>query len=337
MTQIAAKDSKAKILDAFQQIISQRRNVASRVATKEEEADKEKNRTVLETVSQYTADTIVRGLADLQLEFGNTITGLSTRLTTETTKLDDLKQAIAAENQNLQELQQTRVVADALYLLTQEHQENLRFLQERSTNDRENLEKEIAQSRKTWQQEQQEFDATLNENGELLQRDRTKLEEDYGYETERSRQIARDKYEETKRLLEREIQDTTQAKQKNWAERERTLAANQNLLAEYQRKAAAFPNEVDEALKKYREEGIRDANQEAKVKADLLEKEWDSTKQGYELQIQSLDAKIQKQTEQITEITTQLQTALRQAQDLAMRAFQNSSNRVAAKGEKSES
>lgn len=337
MNQVAAKDSKAKILDAFQQIISQRRNVASRVATKEEEAEKEKNRTVVETVSQYTADTIVRGLADLQLEFGNTITGLSTRLTTETTKLDDLKQAIAAENEHLQELQQTRVVADALYLLTQEHQENLRFLQERASSDRETLEKEIAQSRKIWQQEQQEFDATLNENGELLQRDRTKQEEDYGYETERSRQIARDRYEETKRLLEREIQETTQAKQKDWAERDRILAANQNLLAEYQRKAAAFPAEVEEAVKKSREEGIRDANQEAKVKADLLEKEWDSHKQGYELQIQSLDAKIQKQTEQITEISTQLQGALRQAQDLAMRAFQNSSNRSAAKGEKSES
>ena len=335
MTQVAAKDSKAKILDAFEQIISQRRNVASRVATKEEEAEKEKNRSVLAAVSGYTADTIVRGLADLQLEFGNTITGLSTRLTTETVKLDELKKAIAVANQNLQELQQTRVVADALYILTQEHQENLRLLQERSTTESESLEKEIAQSRKNWQQEQQEFDVNLTENNELLQRDRTRQEEDYGYETERSRQIARDEYEETKRLLEREIQETNQAKEKNWAERSQVLAANQTLLAEYQAKTAAFPNQLEEAIKKSREEGIRDANQEAKIKADLLEKEWESAKQGYELQIQSLETKIQKQTEQISEISTQLQTALRQAQELAMRAFE-SSNRFASRGEKAE-
>ncbi|MBD3561396.1 hypothetical protein H6S82_21505, partial [Planktothrix sp. FACHB-1355] len=143
--------------------------------------------------------------------------------------------------------------------------------------------------------------------------------------------------EETKRLLEREIQETTQAKEKNWAERERTLATNQKLLEEYQRKAAAFPGELDEAIKKSREEGIREADREAKVKADLLDKEWEATKQGYELQIQSLEAKIQRQTEQITEISTQLQATLRQAQELAMRAFESSSNRFAARAEKSES
>lgn len=327
MNQFAAKDSKAKILNAFEQILAERRKVASRVATKEEEAEKEKNRADLETVSQYTADSIVRGLADLQLEFGNIVSGLSTRLTTETSKLDDIKRAIATETENLQELQQTRVVADALYLLTQEHQENLRFLEQRSTSDRETLEKEIGESRKIWQREQEEFDLTVSENNELHQRDRTKQEEDYGYDSERSRIIARDDYEETKRQIEREVEETTQAKAKNWTEREQTLAANQGLLEEYQRKAAAFPNELGEAIKKAREEGIRDASQEAKIKADLVEKEWESTKLGYDLQIQSLDAKIQKQTEQISEITTQLQTALRQAQELAMRAFGNNSTR----------
>ena len=327
MNQFAAKDSQAKILNAFEQILAERRQVASRVATKEEEAEKEKNRTVLETVSQYTADSIVRGLADLQLEFGSIINGLSTRLTTETSKLDDIKRATATETEHLQELQQTRVVADALYLLTQEHQENLRFLEQRSTSARETLDKEIAESRILWLREQEEFDQTASENNELQQSDRTKQEEDYGYNNERSRIIARDEYEETKRQIEREIAETTEAKQKNWAEREQILAANQGLLEEYQRKAAAFPNELGKAIEKAREEGIRDASQEAKIKADLVEKEWESTKLGYELQIQSLDAKIQKQTEQISEITTQLQTALRQAQELAMRAFGNSSTR----------
>src|SRR5207253_739180 len=125
-----------------------------------------------------------------------------------------------------------------------------------------------------------------------------------------------------------------QAKEKDWTERESILATHQKLLEEYQQKVTAFPSELEEAIKKSREEGIRDAHQDAKVKADLLEKEWESTKQGYELQIQSLETKIQKQTEQIAEISAQLQTALRQAQELAMRAFDSSSNRIATKSEK---
>lgn len=330
MTQVA--DSKTRILDAFQTILTEARSRSS-IATREEEAAKQQDRTVLETVSQYTADSIVRGLADLQLDFGTTITGLATRLTSETTKLDDLKRALAVEQKHLKDLQQTRVVADAVYLITQEHQETLRRLNEQAERDRETLDREIVQSRQIWQQEQEEFAANLNESSELQSQQRQRQEEDYQYDTDRSRQIATDDYETMKRQVEREIRETTAAKEKDWAERERILATQQAIGEQYQQKVAAFPIELEEAIKKAREEGIRDANQDAKVRAELLEKEWESTKQGYELQIQSLDTKIQKQTEQIAEISTQLQSALRQAQELAMRAFDSSSNRIAAKRE----
>ncbi|WP_088889044.1 hypothetical protein [Leptolyngbya ohadii] len=340
MTQLAAKDSKtdsktdskARILDAFQTILAEQRSLSSRVATREEEAEKEQNRTVLETVSQYTADGIVRGLADLQLDFGTIVTGLASRLTTETTKLDDLKRAIAVETENLKTLQQIRVVADALYLITQEHQETLRQLNQQATLDRETLEREIAETRTLWQQEQEEFDTSLSEGMELLNQTRQRQEADYQYDTERSRRIATDEYEAKKRQVEREIQEANQAKEQDWTERERILASQQEQLAGYRQRVTAFPVELEEAIKKAREEGIRDAHQDAKVKADLLEKEWELTQQGYSLQIQSLEAKIQKQTEQITEISMQLQTTLRQAQELAMRAF-DSASRVSAKGE----
>jgi len=336
MTQVVVQDSKAKILEKFQQILADKQKIESKVATKEEEAEKEKNQRVLAAASQYTADSIVRGLADLQLEFGSIINGLSTRLTTENFKLDELRRAIKVETQNLQELQQTRIVADALYILTQEHQEHLRALEQTAASDYETLEKEIAAIRKNWQQEQEEQEVLLTESNDLLGRERQRQEEDYEYETERSRTRATDAYEEIKRHKERELQETLLAKEKQWSEREQILAANQALLAEYQRKVEAFLSELEEAVKKSREEGIRDVNQEAKVKADLFDKEWQSSKQGYELQIQSLETKIQKQTEQVTEISHQLQAAMRQAQELAMRAFESSSNRFGAKGEKAE-
>lgn len=334
MTQIAAQDSKTRIIDALQIILAEQRSLSSRVATRAEEAEQERNRSVLEAVSQYTADSIVRGLADLQLDFGTTVTELANGLTRETTKLEDLKRAIAVETKNLQDLQRTRVVADALYLLTQEHQETLRQLDQQANRDREALEREKTELRKGWQQEQEEFDSNASDNRELLSQSRQQQEADYQYDSTRARRIASDDYDQARRQIEREIQETIAAKEKDWAERERILATDQGLCEEYQQRVASFPNELEAAIKKAREEGIRDANQDAKVKADLLEKEWESTRQGYEIQIQSLETKIQKQTEQIMEISTQLQTALRQAQELAMRAFDSSSNRITAKAEK---
>ena len=81
---------------------------------------------------------------------------------------------------------------------------------------------------------------------------------------------------------------------------------------------------MEEAVKKAREEAIKDTSQKAKIEADLFEKEWESTKQSYELKVKSLEETINKQSEQIEGISVQLQTALKQSQDLAMRAFDSS-------------
>jgi len=322
---VATKDSKEQILKAFQQILTDRKKIESRIATKEEEVEKEKNKQVLELASTYTIDSIVKGLADLQLEFGTIVNSLSEKLATEASKLDELKRAIDIETQHLQELQQIRVVADAVYVLTQEQQENLKALEQTAANQRESLEKDIAEKRKLWEKEQAEFESINQEQNELLRKERQRQEADYQYELERDRKIGTDEYEELKRTQERELQEANQEKEKHWAEREKIIAERQPLLKEYQQKVEAFPTELDEAVKKAREEAIKEVHQDAKVEAELLEKEWNSTKQGYEFRIQSLEANVQKQTEQIESLTNQLQEALRQSQSLAMKAFDSSS------------
>ena len=222
-----------------------------------------------------------------------------------------------------------RVVADALHLLRQEHQEKLRVLEETMVSDREALEKEMAEARKQWEREQAEYELLTTENRQRLSQERQKQEADYQYDTERSRHIATDNYEEARRKLDHALQEKRRIKEKDWTEREQILAANQSKLEEYQHKMAAFPNELEEATKKAREEAIREINQQEKVKADLLTKEWEGSQQAYQQQIQSLENRIQKQLEQISDLSSQLQATMQQAQELAMRAFNNSAPRLA--------
>ncbi|MGB5959191.1 MAG: hypothetical protein WBG73_00925 [Coleofasciculaceae cyanobacterium] len=328
---VATKDSKEQIFKAFQQILTNRKNLDSKIATREEEAEKEKNKQLLEIASTYTIDSIVKGLADLQLEFGVIVNGLSEKLATEALKLDELKRSITIETQHLEELQQVRVVADALHLITQEHQETLKNIEQTAATQRELLEKDTTEKHKTWEKEQSEFAIFILEENELLIKERQRQEADYQYELERQRKVETDEYEELKRNQERELQEANQEKEKQWSEREKILKERQPLLAENQKKVEAFPTELDESMKKAREEAIKEVHQDAKVKAELIEKEWESTKQGYEFKVQSLQETLQKQTEQIENLSTQLQEALKQSQSLALRAFDNSSNGNQAK------
>jgi hypothetical protein len=324
MIVIAAKDAKQQVMLDFQEILTQRKKVESRIATKQEEAEKIKNKQILEAASTYTVDSIVKSLADLQLEFGTIVSSLSEKLGQENSKLDELNRAIEVEAEYLQELQQIRVVADAVDILTQEHQEKLRVLEQDTAAKQETLTKGINQTRKDWQKEQTEYEAALKTASELQLKQRQKETEDYQYKLENTRKINLDIYEATKRNSERTIQEMSQEKQKNWTEREKVLQDNQAIFTENQKKVAAFPAELEEAVKKAREEAIKETSQKTKVESDLFEKEWEGNKQNYELKIKALEEAIQKQTEQITDISTQLQATLKQSQDLAMRAFGSS-------------
>ena len=221
----------------------------------------------------------------------------------------------------MQELQQIRVVADALHILTQEHREKLTLLEQNSANQRELIEKDTTQKRKVWEKEQQEFDIAIQEEIALTTKKRQRETADYHYELERTRKVETDEYEETKRKLERELQQSTREKEKNWVEREQVLSDNQAEFEANQKKAAGFEEELKQAYVKAKEEAIQEVSREAKVKTDLVEKEWEGTKQGYELKAQSLQQTIERQTEQIAEISAQLQATMKQAQDLAMKAF----------------
>lgn len=326
MNQPTPKDNKQQIMEAFGKLIQEYENTDSRVATKEEEAEKAKNQQLLTTVADYTLNNIVNNMASLQLDFGNIINELSERLTNESAKLQELQKAIAVETENLSQLRQVRLVADALYLLRQEHQEKLKNLETDINNQREALTQEQQQTQKIWTREAEEFTTRVNEERELLEQTRERNKADHLYNLERERKIAMDEYEETKRQQERDLQQTNQAKEKVWSEREKFLADHQEDFAAKQKQAEGFEEALKQAYNEAKGEGIKQAERDAKVKLDLVEKEWEAAKQGYELKIQSLDNTLAKQAEQIAELIAQLQAANNQAQNLAVRAFQSPAN-----------
>ncbi len=263
-------------------------------------------------------------MADLQLEFGSIVTGLSDRLTVEVEKLTEVKQSIEIETQHRAELQQVRVVADALHIITQEHQQSLKAIEQQLLLDREKLAQEQVNLRKKWERNEREYTEQQTELATSITKERQKEQDEVQYKVLRDRQLHTDIYTESNRNQEQEIQSLDREKQKQWKECEKFLKDNQKLADENAAKVIAFPAELEEAVKKAREDAIKETNSNEKVKADLAEKEWEGGKQGYEMKIQSLERVIDRQNEQIIAITEQLQTVMNQAQSLAMKAFETS-------------
>ena len=132
-----------------------------------------------------------------------------------------------------------------------------------------------------------------------------------------------DEYQEAKRLQERELTLANTDKNKLWEEREAILSTQEAEFIANQAKITEFEEHIKTEVNKARSEAIKEVDREAQIKANLIEKEWESAKQGSEFKIQSLESKIQQQNQQIEEIMTQLKEITNQAQNLALRAFQS--------------
>ena len=108
--------------------------------------------------------------------------------------------------------------------------------------------------------------------------------------------------------------------------REKLIAEREKLSAEVNAKVEAFPKELEANIKNGKDNGRNIGNYQAKIKSDLLTKDMEGQKQNYELQIQGMLQTMQNQDARIASLSKQLDSALKQVQDLAVKAIEGSSN-----------
>lgn len=319
-------DTKQHILDAFQQLFAARKQLPSRLAIREEVAEKERDKRVVETASTYTVESVVKGLAELQLHFGGDIEGLATRLSTEVRKLEDVRRAIAVETRHFEDLRHIKIAAEALNILTQEQQENARAFAADATRQRETLERDIAEKRQAWQKEQAAHEQAVAVYEATLQKDRQQEAENYRYEVERQRKIETDAYEERKQQGEVEVTETAAEKEKDWPRREAIITGQQQLLDTYKADVQTFPQKLAAAVHQAREDAIKAAQHMAKVKADLLETEEAANSKVHEAEMQTLHDTIRQQKAQLDALAADLKAALKQMQELSAKAVGGTAN-----------
>jgi hypothetical protein len=319
--------SKEHISKAFREVTDQHRAQMTRIVTAEEAAERGQEREVVKTASGYTVEVIIKGLADLQLGFGSTIDGVVACLSGEGSKLEELRRAIEIETAYAGHLGDVSVAADALDVLTQEHKEALRAHDEQAKAMVLALSTETQSTRAAWEEQRAQHERDVARFDERQGKDRAKAEADFDYELARKRKVDADGLADKRAQAELQIAEQDQQRSKQWAEREAALAAKGAEHAAHKARVEAFAQEMEDAARKARDEALRETFADAKVKAELLEKEVEGNRKVYALQVESLEATLAKQGEQIASLTSRLQVALTQVQELAHKAIDGTSAR----------
>jgi len=348
-----SKSTKAEILEAYEELMQEKKELESQVAQlpKEKPAVSSGNHTrstweiqpekssqlqasVVELMTNQTAvnvdrdkmEQIIDGLDQLQLGFGGAVSYLSEKLTTEATKLADVQSTVAAETQELKALHDLEIAEDTLDTLIQQYEDSSKAFEQEFNDRRESLEQETQDLKNAWSKEQAEHERLVRERLDDLQKTRQRDADSYQYDLEQQRNLSIDEYEHQQQLLDRELAESRQLQEKLWADREKAIADREKEFAECKTKVEEFPQKLEENMERGKDNGRNIGRYQAKVKADLREKEVEGQKHFYELRLQSLSQTINNQEARIQSLSQQLDSALKQVQDLAVKAIEGASN-----------
>lgn len=338
------KNTKAEILEAYKEITKEKTELESQLkqlslekaqlhsekqkVVKEKPTVEEINKPMAFTqVQQQKMQSTIDSLIQLQLGFGSAVSELSEKLTSEALKLEEVQQTVAEEVQQLKDLHNLEEIEEGtLDNLIQQYEESAKIFTEELSDRQETLEQEFLEQRQTWEKEQEECKRRVKERNETAQKARQRNQETYQYDLKLQRSLDIEEYEQRQKGLYKQLEEFQQEQQKLWAEREKGISEREKLDSEVKAKVEAFPKELEANIKNGKDNGRNIGNYQAKVKADLYAKEVEGQKQYYELRIQALSQTIQNQEVRISSLAKQLDSALKQVQDLAVKAIEGASN-----------
>ncbi|QKQ72170.1 hypothetical protein [Nostoc sp. TCL240-02] len=329
------KNTKIEILQAYEELAKEKAALKlelekaakeNQSGTKEQaKLEQKTDMNQLSSIQQKMNNTI-ESLAKIQLGFGSAANELSEQLTTKASNLEEIRRNLEEEIQQLTQLHNLEISDDVLDTLIQSYEDNTKAYQEEYNQRSEVLFQEILEQRNIWGKEQEEQQRAIKERNENLKKTRQRDASEYKYNLELQRQLQSDEYEQEQKALYKQLEELLQETEKQWAEREKAIFEREKQFEELKAKVEAFPKDKEAAIKKAIEEGKGIAHYQAKVKSDLYSKEVEGQKRFYEQRLQSLEQTITNQETRIQNLSKQLESALKQVQDLAVKAIEGTSN-----------
>ncbi len=271
-------------------------------------------------------ESLIDGLSRLNFSTGAAIGGLSEKLIAELLKLQEVQRSLTEEQNQLTALYDLDVTDDSLYPLIEQYGTDYKTCQDELNGRKETLEQEFETTKKAWAKEQEDYRRQLKARNEELHKLHQRDETEYAYALTIARQQAHDEFDQVQTYRLADLADQKQTQLKGWAERDAAIALTEKEALELQQKAEGLKSELEAAVKRAKEEGKGIAYHQAKVRADMVAKEIEGQKRTYELRLQSLLDRMQSQEERITTLSRQLDLALKQTQDLAVKAIEGASN-----------
>jgi hypothetical protein len=320
---LSEKSTKQEMLEAYQVLAKQLEEKRQAELNPERKIAEKKTEEAVKTASTVVAEGIDREIGGLKSEISKMLADVSEKLATEASRFRSLQQAAESKEQELRELYGIEKAASSLAALIEAQNQKRGDFEAEMTQQREELKREIDDARSAWQKERQAHDAELRERETAEKKARDRDREQFEYAFKRDQQTVRDKFNDEKAALEKELRLKREAAEKDLAERERVLVEKEVELNTLRARAAAFPKEQETAVDKTVKEATEKLKLEAKNREDLFKKESEGERNVLVTRIQSLENAVKDLTEQNGRLNNQLESAYKKVQEIAEKTIES--------------
>ena len=317
------KNTKQEMLEAYQALAKQLEEKREAELNPERRLEEKKAEQAIKVAATVAAEGIDREIGGLKSEIGKMLADISERLAAEAGRFRSLQKAVEVKEAELKELYGIEKSAAALAALIEAQNQKRRDFEAETTQQREELKRELDETRLAWQKERQTHDAELREREASEKKARDREKEQFDYAFKREQQSLRDKLNDEKTTLEKELRLKKETVEKDLAERERVLVEKETELNTLRARAAAFPKELDAAVDKAVKEATDRLKLEAKNREDLLKKESEGERNVLTTRIESLEKLAKDLADQNGRLSKQLEAAYQKVQEIAEKTVES--------------
>jgi len=323
---LSLSNTKQEMMEAYQTVLKQLEAQREAELKPEKRLEEKRAKEVIQVADSLSSEGVSKEIGGLKIEMGKVLAQISDRLEDEIGKFKAVQSAIAIKEKELQELYEIEKTAMTLAALIESQNQKRQAFEAEMAEKKEALTQEIEALRAQRDQEKKEYEEEIKERDTAEKKRRDREKEEYDYAFKREQRLAKDKFEDEKAKLEKEIQIKKEQMESELKVREKTIAEREEELNELRKKVSTFSKEMETAVGRAVKETSERVNLEAKNREEIQKKEFLGEKNVLTTRIESLEKTAKEQSDQITRLTQQLEKAYQQVQDIAVKTIEGSSS-----------
>ncbi len=317
---ISKVNTKQQMLDAYNVLLKQLEEKEKTELKPEEKKEKIKNEKVIKNADVLSTEGVVKGAANLKMEIGRMLAGLSDRLEEETDKYIKIKEAIEIKEKELEEIYEIEKEAKTLSALLEAQSQKREEFENEIHAKKMNLESEIKEKFEEWEKEKKTYESKIKEEKSEDEKVKKREKEEYDYFLKRQQQAIKDKFEDEKANQEKELLLAKEEIEKEFDEREEQISRKEEELKELRKKVSGFQAEINAAVTASVSEIKEKLTAEARNREELSKRAFEGERNVLLSKIESFEKTTKEQKSQIDNLMTQLEKAYQKVQDIAIKS-----------------